>query len=128
MSSPGHDILPWFLILIYTELNIYRLKYFPMACRLFELYGRETNMKLLAKELAPLQGIGPQKCISFSVDGSKFAAGGMVSINLESNQSLLFSSQHFEFFLFKFDLVCLTSVFDKCRMDISESWSGLVCV
>ncbi|KAG4997921.1 hypothetical protein JHK82_028697 [Glycine max] len=54
-----------------------KLKYFPMACRLFELYGRETNMKLLAKELAPLQGIGPQKCISFSVDGSKFAAGGM---------------------------------------------------
>ncbi|RZB88152.1 SEC12-like protein 1 isoform D [Glycine soja] len=47
------------------------------SCKLFELYGRETNMKLLAKELAPLQGIGPQKCISFSVDGSKFAAGGM---------------------------------------------------
>ncbi|XP_014511011.1 SEC12-like protein 1 [Vigna radiata var. radiata] len=46
-------------------------------CKLFELYGRETNMKLLAKELTPLQVIGPQKCISFSVDGSKFAAGGL---------------------------------------------------
>ncbi|RDX66325.1 SEC12-like protein 1 [Mucuna pruriens] len=47
------------------------------SCKLFELYGRETNMKLLAKELAPLQGIGFQKCITFSVDGSKFAAGGL---------------------------------------------------
>ncbi|XP_027366063.1 SEC12-like protein 1 isoform X2 [Abrus precatorius] len=47
------------------------------SCKSFELYGRETNMKLLPKELAPLQGIGPQKCITFSVDGSKFAAGGL---------------------------------------------------
>lgn len=61
-----------------------------MAYRLFELYGNETNMKLLAKELAPLQGIGPQTCITFSVDGSKFAAGGSVSITLESNQSIAF--------------------------------------
>ncbi|XP_061353422.1 SEC12-like protein 1 [Gastrolobium bilobum] len=47
------------------------------SCKLFELHGSEANMKLLAKELAPLQGIAPQKCISFSVDGSKFAAGGL---------------------------------------------------
>ncbi|GAU50950.1 hypothetical protein TSUD_140330 [Trifolium subterraneum] len=46
-----------------------------MAHRLFELYGHEANMKLLAKELTPLQGIGSQTCITFSVDGSKFAAG-----------------------------------------------------
>ena len=52
---------------------------------MFELYGSETNMKLLAKELAPLQDIGPQNCITFSIDGSKFAAGGLVSITLESN-------------------------------------------
>ncbi|XP_004496156.1 SEC12-like protein 1 [Cicer arietinum] len=47
------------------------------SCKLFELYGHEANMKLLAKELAPLQGIGSQTCITFSVDGSKFAAGGL---------------------------------------------------
>lgn len=46
------------------------------SCKLFELYGHEANMKLLAKELTPLQGIGSQTCITFSVDGSKFAAGG----------------------------------------------------
>lgn len=112
MTSPGCEILPWFSILIDTELNIYRLKYFSMTCRLFELYGRETNMKLLAKKMDPLQGIGPQKCITFSVDGSKFAAGGLVSITLESYRLLLFSMHHFEFLLyeFAFDPVCLTSV------------------
>lgn len=47
------------------------------SCKLFELYGNETSMKLLAKELAPLQGIGSQTCMTFSVDGSKFAAGGL---------------------------------------------------
>ncbi|KAL4275479.1 hypothetical protein AHAS_Ahas20G0111300 [Arachis hypogaea] len=46
------------------------------SCRLFDLYGNETKMKLLAKELAPLQNIGSQNCITFSVDGSKFATGG----------------------------------------------------
>ena len=65
----------------------------------FELYGRETNMKLLAKELAPLQGIGPQKCIAFSVDGSKFAAGGLVSITLYPTNCFyfLFSTLSFSF-------------------------------
>ena len=58
---------------------------------MFELYGSETNMKLLAKELAPLQDIGPQNCITFSIDGSKFAAGGLVSITLESNQLCFFA-------------------------------------
>ncbi|XLR27121.1 hypothetical protein S83_055021, partial [Arachis hypogaea] len=43
---------------------------------LFELYGNETKMKLLAKELAPLQNISSQNCITLSVDGSKFATGG----------------------------------------------------
>ncbi|XLS70316.1 hypothetical protein HN51_027181, partial [Arachis hypogaea] len=46
------------------------------SCKLFELYGNETKMMLLAKELAPLQNIGSQNCITFSVDGSKFATGG----------------------------------------------------
>ncbi|KAJ7970523.1 SEC12-like protein 1 [Quillaja saponaria] len=47
------------------------------GCKLFELYGGESSMKLLAKELPSLQGVGPQKCLAFSVDGSKFAAGGV---------------------------------------------------
>lgn len=49
------------------------------ACRLFEVYGGATNIKLLAKKMPPLQDAGPQKCLSFSVDGSRFAAGGVVS-------------------------------------------------
>lgn len=89
-----------------------------MACRLFELYGHDKNMKLMAKELAPLQGIGPQKCITFSVDGSKFAAGALVSTTIKSNQLLLFSVWQFEFFFLEFDPWCLTSVLNNCRMDI----------
>ncbi|KAA8534489.1 hypothetical protein F0562_032006 [Nyssa sinensis] len=46
------------------------------SCKLFELYGHERNIKLLAKEL-PLQDIGSQKCLAFSVDGSRFATGGV---------------------------------------------------
>ncbi|XP_054819669.1 SEC12-like protein 1 [Prosopis cineraria] len=47
------------------------------SCKLFELYGHETSMKLLTKELPPLKDVGQQKCITFNVDGSKFAAGGL---------------------------------------------------
>ncbi|KAI5648520.1 hypothetical protein M9H77_34525 [Catharanthus roseus] len=47
------------------------------GCKLFELYGREENLKLLAKELLPLKEAGPQKCLAFSVDGSRFATGGV---------------------------------------------------
>jgi hypothetical protein len=72
-----------------------------MACRLFELYGHEANMKLLAKELTPLQGIGSQTCITFSVDGSKFAAGGLVSITQDSSQLLSYSVWHFLFVLYR---------------------------
>ncbi|XP_073297566.1 SEC12-like protein 1 [Primulina huaijiensis] len=46
-------------------------------CKLFSLYGREDNIKLLNEELLPLQGIGLQKCLAFSVDGTKFATGGV---------------------------------------------------
>ncbi|XP_015876637.2 SEC12-like protein 1 [Ziziphus jujuba] len=46
------------------------------GCKLFELYGRESNAKLLAKELPLLRDVGPQKCLTFSVDGSKLATGG----------------------------------------------------
>ncbi|KAF7811591.1 SEC12-like protein 1 [Senna tora] len=46
------------------------------SCKPFELYGHEGNLKLLAKEPI-LQGVGQQNCITFSVDGSKFASGGL---------------------------------------------------
>jgi prolactin regulatory element-binding protein len=46
------------------------------GCKLFELYAGELNAKLLAKELPLLRDVGPQKCLSFSVDGSKLATGG----------------------------------------------------
>ncbi|XP_042482018.1 SEC12-like protein 1 [Macadamia integrifolia] len=46
------------------------------GCRVFELCVQEESIKLLAKDLAPLQGVGPQKCLAFSTDGSKFASGG----------------------------------------------------
>ncbi|KAJ8766013.1 hypothetical protein K2173_020529 [Erythroxylum novogranatense] len=45
--------------------------------KLFELSGQETNVKLVAKDLHSLQDVGPQKCLAFSVDRSKFAAGGV---------------------------------------------------
>lgn len=46
-------------------------------CRLFELYGREDKIKLTSKEQLLLQGIGLQKCLAFSVDGTRFATGGV---------------------------------------------------
>ncbi|CAI0442495.1 unnamed protein product [Linum tenue] len=47
------------------------------GCKSFELHGEETNFTLLAKDLPALQSFGPQKCLAFSVDGSKFASGGV---------------------------------------------------
>ncbi|KDP45056.1 hypothetical protein JCGZ_01556 [Jatropha curcas] len=47
------------------------------GCKLFEFCGQETNIKVLAKELPPLKDVGSQKCLAFSVDGSKFATGGV---------------------------------------------------
>ncbi|KAF8403178.1 hypothetical protein HHK36_011275 [Tetracentron sinense] len=51
------------------------------GCVFFELIGQKESIKLLAKELPPLQGVGPQKCLAFSADGSRFATGGEVSIH-----------------------------------------------
>ncbi|KAI8007422.1 SEC12-like protein 1 [Camellia lanceoleosa] len=42
------------------------------GCKVFEVYGH----KMSAKEFVPLQGAGFQKCLAFSVDGSRFASGG----------------------------------------------------
>ncbi|GKA59366.1 sec12-like protein 1 [Tanacetum coccineum] len=47
------------------------------SCRLFQLYGQENNIKMVTKELNPLQDVGPQRCLAFSTDGSRFAAGGV---------------------------------------------------
>lgn len=60
-----------------------------MACRMFELSGCETSVKLLPKEFPSLHGVGPQTCMTFSVDGSRFASGGVVSNNLASNYLLI---------------------------------------
>ncbi|CAA2994098.1 SEC12-like protein 1 [Olea europaea subsp. europaea] len=47
------------------------------GCKLFEVYGREDYVKLTTKELPPLQSVGLQKCLAFSVDGTRFATGGV---------------------------------------------------
>ncbi|KAH0698632.1 hypothetical protein KY284_012847 [Solanum tuberosum] len=44
--------------------------------RLFELYGHEDNIKCVCKDF-PLQVVGPQKCMAFSVNGSKLATGAV---------------------------------------------------
>lgn len=58
-------------------------KIVPITFRFFEINGRETNLKLLAKTMPPLEDVGPQKCLAFSVDGSRLATGGVVSNNVE---------------------------------------------
>ncbi|KAI3880095.1 hypothetical protein MKX03_003916 [Papaver bracteatum] len=46
------------------------------GCKLLEFQHKEEDLKILAKDLPPLEGVGPQKCLAFSVDGAKFATGG----------------------------------------------------
>jgi hypothetical protein len=100
---------------------------FLVTCRLFELYGRESSTRLLAKELPPLQGVGQQKCMSFSVDGSKFATGGVVSKNNNPNIHYhMVSSPFLKFFISH--QCTLVYFLIKYRMGISESWSGQACV
>ncbi|XP_072068277.1 uncharacterized protein [Arachis hypogaea] len=95
--APHSSTLFLFLISLRVFRNDFRSECFPIlilkkddfvcslsngSCKLFELYGNETKMKLLAKELAPLQNIGSQNCITFSVDGSKFSTGGSLLLLL----------------------------------------------
>ncbi|KAG9136606.1 hypothetical protein Leryth_020269 [Lithospermum erythrorhizon] len=47
------------------------------GCKLFEIYFKGENVELVVKESIPLQDVGPQKCLAFSVDGSKLATGGV---------------------------------------------------
>ncbi|XP_031475779.1 SEC12-like protein 1 [Nymphaea colorata] len=44
--------------------------------RLIEFSDVETGIKFVTKDFPVLQGVGLQKCLSFSTDGSKFASGG----------------------------------------------------
>ncbi|XP_068648513.1 SEC12-like protein 1 isoform X2 [Aristolochia californica] len=46
------------------------------GCKLLELHGREENIKLVPKSLPLPLAVGPQKCLAFSADGSRFATGG----------------------------------------------------
>ncbi|KAL1532098.1 PHD finger containing protein Phf1 [Salvia divinorum] len=46
-------------------------------CKLFELDVKEDKIKLTSKEQLLLQGIGPQKCLAFSIDGTRFSTGGV---------------------------------------------------
>ncbi|MCL7043614.1 hypothetical protein MKW94_009565 [Papaver nudicaule] len=47
------------------------------GCKLLEFQVKEDeDVKILAKDLPSLEGVGPQKCLAFSVDGAKFATGG----------------------------------------------------
>lgn len=61
-----------------TANSLYNL-FWDVKCRLLELHRQEVGLKLVVKELLPLQGVGLQNCLAFSVDGSKFATGGAVS-------------------------------------------------
>lgn len=49
---------------------------FSKGCKFFELDSGKSKLKLSDIVLSPMQEIGPQKCLAFSADGSKFAAGG----------------------------------------------------
>ncbi|KAH9305256.1 hypothetical protein KI387_009660, partial [Taxus chinensis] len=51
---------------------------FPKSCncRYFELDDVKSKLKISDKVLSPLLGVGPQKCLVFSVDGCKLAVGG----------------------------------------------------
>lgn len=60
--------------------SIYKMQinFISSIYRLFELDFEDLNIKLVSKDFSPLQSIGPQKCVAFSTDGSKFAVGGEV--------------------------------------------------
>jgi prolactin regulatory element-binding protein len=48
-------------------------------CRLFKLVYEDFSINLIARDSPPLQSVGPQRCLAFSTDGTKFAIGGEVS-------------------------------------------------
>lgn len=46
---------------------------------MFKLVYREFGIHLIPSDASPLESVGPQKCLTFSTDGAKFAIGGEVS-------------------------------------------------
>ncbi|CAN6297430.1 unnamed protein product [Urochloa humidicola] len=46
------------------------------GCRVFKLVYRDFGIHLISSDASPLQSVGPQKCLTFSTDGAKFAIGG----------------------------------------------------
>lgn len=49
---------------------------FSKGCKFFELDSGKSKLKVSDIVLSPMQEIGPQKCLTFSADGSKLASGG----------------------------------------------------
>lgn len=92
---------------------------FPVAYRWFEFYGQQLS----PKELHPLQGVGLQKCLAFSTDGSKFATGGVVSTLIaDKNWSICTMN------IIVFGQFLYTDYFTEyTRMDIYGFSSGQVC-
>ena len=81
----------------------------PFVFRLFELCEEVStspqfplghqSVTLLARESAALQGFGPQKCVAFSVDGSKLATGGLVSLYIVLTLCCIFLYTSFETYI-----------------------------
>ncbi|PUZ36550.1 hypothetical protein GQ55_9G047200 [Panicum hallii var. hallii] len=46
------------------------------GCRVFKLLFRDFGIHLIPNDASPIQSVGPQKCLTFSTDGTKFAIGG----------------------------------------------------
>ncbi|OEL22795.1 SEC12-like protein 1 [Dichanthelium oligosanthes] len=46
------------------------------GCRVFKLVYRDFGIHLISSDASELQSVGPQKCLTFSTDGAKFAIGG----------------------------------------------------
>ncbi|KAK3124653.1 hypothetical protein QOZ80_7BG0589990 [Eleusine coracana subsp. coracana] len=46
------------------------------GCRLFKLIFEEFTVRIIPRDASPLESVGPQKCLAFSTDGTKFAIGG----------------------------------------------------
>ncbi|VAI38236.1 unnamed protein product [Triticum turgidum subsp. durum] len=46
------------------------------GCRLFKLVYDDFCINLVSRDSSALQSVGPQRCLAFSTDGTKFAIGG----------------------------------------------------
>ncbi|TVU41211.1 hypothetical protein EJB05_14711 [Eragrostis curvula] len=46
------------------------------GCRLFKLIFEDFTVRIIPRDASPLESVGPQKCLTFSTDGTKFAIGG----------------------------------------------------